>query len=43
MRAISAELAKPIFRSSPAARDLGDQIEEFGRGAVTAGLRALSG
>ena len=43
MRAISAELTKPIFRDSPLARDLGDQIEEFGRTAVTTGLHALSG
>lgn len=28
---------------SPRARDLGDQIEEFARGAVTAGLHSLSG
>ena len=37
------ELAAPIFRGSPQARDLGDQIEEFGREAVTAGLHSLSG
>ena len=43
MRAISTELAKPIFRDSPLARDLGDQIEEFGRAAVTTGLHSLSG
>jgi hypothetical protein len=43
MRAISAELIKPIFRSSPLAGDLGDQIEEFGRESVTAGLHSLSG
>ena len=37
------ELTAPIFRGSPQARDLGDQIEEFGREAVTAGLHSLSG
>jgi hypothetical protein len=36
------ELTAPIFRGSPQARDLGDQIEEFGRAAVTAGLHSLS-
>lgn len=37
------ELAAPVFQGSPQARDLGDQIEEFGRDAVTAGLHSLSG
>jgi hypothetical protein len=37
------ELAAPVFRGSPQARDLGNQIEEFGREAVTAGLHSLSG
>lgn len=37
------ELAAPVFRGSPQARDLGDQIEEFGREAVIAGLHSLSG
>ena len=37
------ELAAPIFRNSQQARDLGDQIEVFGREAVTAGLHSLSG
>jgi hypothetical protein len=37
------ELAAPVFQGSPQARDLGDQIEEFGREAVTAGLHSLSG
>jgi hypothetical protein len=37
------ELAAPVFRGSPQARDLGGQIEEFRRGAVTAGLHSLSG
>jgi hypothetical protein len=37
------ELAAPVFRDSPQARDLSDHIEEFGREAVTAGLHSLSG
>jgi hypothetical protein len=37
------ELSAPVFRNSPQARDLGDQIEEFSREAVTAGLHSLSG
>jgi hypothetical protein len=37
------ELAAPVFRNSPQARDLGDQIEEFDREAITAGLHSLSG
>ncbi len=37
------ELAAPVFRDSPQARGLGDQIEEFGREAVTAGPHPLSG
>jgi hypothetical protein len=37
------ELAAPVSQGSPQARDLGDQIEEFGREAVTAGLHSLSG
>ncbi len=37
------ELAAPTFQDSPQARDLGDQIEEFSREAVTVGLHSLSG
>jgi hypothetical protein len=37
------ELAAPVFRDSPQARALGDQIEDFGREAVTTGLHSLSG
>jgi len=37
------ELAAPVFQGSPQARDLGEQIEEFGRESVTAGLHSLSG
>jgi hypothetical protein len=40
---VREELAAPIFRGSPQARDLDDQIEEFSREAVTAGLHALTG
>ena len=40
---VREELSSPVFRGSPQARDLGDQIEEFGREAVTAGLHSLSG
>ena len=37
------ELAAPVFRDSQQARDLGEQIEEFGRAAITTGLHSLSG
>jgi tetratricopeptide (TPR) repeat protein len=37
------ELFAPIFRSSAQARALGEQIEEFGRETVVAGLRSLPG
>jgi hypothetical protein len=40
---VREELAAPIFRGSPQARDLGEQIEEFSREAVTAGLHSLTG
>jgi tetratricopeptide (TPR) repeat protein len=40
---VREELAAPVFRDSPQARALGDQIEVFGREAVTAGLHSLSG
>jgi hypothetical protein len=40
---VRRELAAPVFRGSPQARDLGGQIEEFAREAVTAGLHALTG
>jgi tetratricopeptide (TPR) repeat protein len=43
LAAVRAELAAPVFQGSPQARDLGTQIEEFGREAVTAGLHSLSG
>jgi tetratricopeptide (TPR) repeat protein len=39
---VREELAAPVFRGSSQARDLGDQIEEFGRAAITAGLHSLS-
>ena len=37
------ELAAPIFRGSAQARGLGEQIEEFGRETITAGLHSLPG
>jgi tetratricopeptide (TPR) repeat protein len=40
---VRGELTAPIFRGSPQARGLGDQIEEFSREALTAGLHSLSG
>ena len=39
---VRRELAAPVFRDSQQARDLGDQIEEFGRAAITTGLHSLS-
>jgi hypothetical protein len=43
LAAAREELAAPIFRSSPQARTLGEQIEEFGRETIVAGLRSLPG
>jgi len=43
LAAVRAELAAPVFRGSPQARDLGAQIEEFGRETIVAGLHSLSG
>ena len=40
---VRRELAAPVFRGSAQARDLGDAIENFGREAVTVGLRSLTG
>ena len=40
---VRTELTSPVFRGSPQARDLGDQIEEFSREAVITGLHSLSG
>jgi len=37
------ELASPVFRHSARAGDLDDQIEDFSRDAITAGLHSLSG
>jgi hypothetical protein len=37
------ELAAPVFRGSAQARALGEQIEEFGRETVLAGLHSLPG
>jgi len=39
---VRSELAAPVFRDSQQARDLGDQIEDFGRAAITTGLHSLS-
>lgn len=41
--AVRAELAAPVFRGSPQARDLEEQIEEFGRDTITTGLHSLPG
>ncbi|HEX3924640.1 MAG TPA: hypothetical protein VHY31_20315 [Streptosporangiaceae bacterium] len=38
-----AELASPRYQSSPRARDLDEQIEEFTRDTIVAGLRELPG
>jgi tetratricopeptide (TPR) repeat protein len=43
LAAARAELAAPIFRSSPQARDLGERIEDFDRETVLAGLHGLHG
>jgi hypothetical protein len=40
---VRRELAAPVFRDAQQARDLGGQIEEFGRAAITAGLHSLPG
>lgn len=40
---VRTELAAPIFRGSPQAKDLQEQIEEFGRESVIAGLHSLPG
>ena len=37
------ELAAPIYQGSAQARDLGAQIEEFGRETVAAGLHSVPG
>ncbi len=43
LNAVRAELAAPIFRGSPQARELEERIEEFGRETITTGLHSLSG
>ena len=43
LAAVRDELAAPIFRGSAQARELGEQIEEFGRETIVAGLHALPG
>jgi hypothetical protein len=43
LAAVRAELAAPIYQGSAQARDLGSQIEEFGRETAVAGLHSLPG
>ncbi|HEX6519575.1 MAG TPA: hypothetical protein VF070_06095 [Streptosporangiaceae bacterium] len=43
LAAVRDELAAPIYRGSAQARDIGEQIEEFGREAVLAGLHSIRG
>jgi hypothetical protein len=43
LAAVREELTAPIFHGSPQARDLGTQIEEFGRDTIIAGLHSLPG
>ncbi|MBV9451194.1 MAG: helix-turn-helix transcriptional regulator [Streptosporangiaceae bacterium] len=43
LAAVRDELAAPIYRGSAQARDMGEQVEEFGREAVVAGLHSLPG
>jgi hypothetical protein len=40
---VRRELAAPVFWASQQARDLGEQIEEFGRATITTGLHSLPG
>jgi transcriptional regulator with XRE-family HTH domain len=40
---VRTELAAPVFQGSMQARALDEQIEEFGRESITAGLHSLSG
>jgi hypothetical protein len=40
---VRTELAAPIFRGAAQARALDEQIEEFGRESITAGLHSLPG
>jgi uncharacterized membrane protein YccC len=43
LMAVRDELAAPIFRGSAQARELGEQIEEFGRETIVTGLHSLPG
>jgi hypothetical protein len=43
LAALRDELAVPLFRGSAQARTLGEQIEEFSRETVVAGLHSLPG
>ncbi len=40
---VRAELAAPLFRGSPQARDTAERIEEFGRESIAASLHSLPG
>lgn len=43
LSAVRAELAAPVFRGSQQAKDLEEQIEEFGRDTIASGLHSLLG
>jgi tetratricopeptide (TPR) repeat protein len=43
LAAVREELTAPVYHGSPQPRDLGTQIEEFGRETVIAGLHSLAG
>ena len=43
LASVREELAAPVYRGSAQARDMGEQIEEFGRETIVTGLRTLSG
>ena len=43
LTAVRDELAAPVFRGSGQAPALGEQIEEFGRETIVAGLHSLPG
>jgi transcriptional regulator with XRE-family HTH domain len=43
LSAVRAELAAPIFQGSAQARELNDQLEDFGRETIVTGLHSLPG
>ncbi len=43
LTSVRTELAAPVFHGSTQARTLDEQIEEFGRESITAGLHSLPG